>query len=48
MPMVRFDGVSKSYPGGKEALKQVSFELARGEFAFLTGTVAPVKVPCSN
>lgn len=37
MPMVRFDGVSKSYPGGKEALNKVSFELARGEFAFLTG-----------
>ena len=37
MPMVRFDGVSKSYPGGKEALSKVSFELARGEFAFLTG-----------
>ncbi len=37
MPMVRFDGVSKNYPGGKEALSKVSFELARGEFAFLTG-----------
>jgi len=37
MPMVRFDGVSKRYPGGTEALSNISFELARGEFAFLTG-----------
>lgn len=36
-PMVRFDRVSKRYPGGKEALSGVSFELDRGEFAFLTG-----------
>ncbi|MCA6062415.1 cell division ATP-binding protein FtsE [Thalassolituus marinus] len=35
--MVRFDRVSKRYPGGKEALSGVSFELDRGEFAFLTG-----------
>ncbi len=35
--MVRFDQVSKRYPGGKEALSGVSFELERGEFAFLTG-----------
>lgn len=37
MTMVRFDRVSKRYPGGKEALSGVSFELDRGEFAFLTG-----------
>ncbi len=37
MPMVRFDGVSKRYPSGKEALSKVNFELERGEFAFLTG-----------
>lgn len=35
--MIRFDDVSKQYPGGHQALKQVSFELARGEMAFLTG-----------
>lgn len=35
--MVRFDRVSKRYPGGKEALSGISFELERGEFAFLTG-----------
>lgn len=37
MTMVRFDQVSKRYPGGKEALSGVNFELERGEFAFLTG-----------
>ncbi|MDC0403491.1 cell division ATP-binding protein FtsE [Porticoccaceae bacterium] len=35
--MIRFDGVSKRYSGGSEALKNVSFELAAGEMAFLTG-----------
>ncbi|MDO6680932.1 MULTISPECIES: cell division ATP-binding protein FtsE [unclassified Oceanobacter] len=35
--MVRFDQVGKRYAGGKEALSGVSFELERGELAFLTG-----------
>ncbi|MCV6605637.1 MAG: cell division ATP-binding protein FtsE [Porticoccaceae bacterium] len=35
--MIRFDGVGKRYPGGKEALNGVSFELQAGEMAFLTG-----------
>lgn len=35
--MIRFDGVSKRYPGGHDALRQVSFELADKEMAFLTG-----------
>lgn len=37
MSMVRFDQVAKRYAGGKEALAGVSFELERGEMAFLTG-----------
>ena len=35
--MIRFSNVSKTYPGGFLALKNVSFELAAGEMAFLTG-----------
>ena len=35
--MIRFDEVSKLYPGGHQALRQVSFELNKGEMAFLTG-----------
>jgi cell division transport system ATP-binding protein len=35
--MIRFDDVSKRYPGGQEALSHVSFQLAAGELAFLTG-----------
>ncbi len=35
--MIRFDQVSKRYPGGHEALSRVSFEVASGEMAFLTG-----------
>ncbi len=35
--MIRFEQVFKRYAGGHEALSGVSFELAAGEFAFLTG-----------
>lgn len=35
--MIRFINVSKRYPGGQEALSNVSFHLAKGEMAFLTG-----------
>ncbi len=35
--MIRFSNVIKRYEGGNEALRNVSFELAKGEFAFLTG-----------
>ena len=35
--MIRFDNVSKRYPGGFEALTNVSLELEHGAMAFLTG-----------
>lgn len=35
--MIRFDNVSKRYPGGHEALRNVDFHLREGEMAFLTG-----------
>ncbi|MFP8968149.1 cell division ATP-binding protein FtsE [Pokkaliibacter sp. CJK22405] len=35
--MIRFDQVSKRYPGGHQALSAVSFSIRRGEMAFLTG-----------
>jgi cell division transport system ATP-binding protein len=35
--MIRFDNLSKRYPGGLEALSNVNFELDAGEMAFLTG-----------
>jgi cell division transport system ATP-binding protein len=35
--MIRFENVFKRYPSGREALSGVSFNLERGEFAFLTG-----------
>ncbi len=35
--MIRFDQVSKSYPGSQGGLHEVSFRLAPGEMAFLTG-----------
>ncbi|WP_206486310.1 cell division ATP-binding protein FtsE [Thalassotalea sp. G2M2-11] len=35
--MIRFNNVSKTYPGGFLALNQVNFSLAAGEMAFLTG-----------
>jgi cell division transport system ATP-binding protein len=35
--VIRFDQVSKRYPGGKEALSRVNFEMPAGDMAFLTG-----------
>jgi cell division transport system ATP-binding protein len=35
--VIRFDQVSKRYEGGHEALSQLSFEVAAGEMAFVTG-----------
>ncbi|MDD9897230.1 MAG: cell division ATP-binding protein FtsE [Gammaproteobacteria bacterium] len=35
--MIRFDNVSKQYVSGQNALNAVSFEIAKGEMAFITG-----------
>src|SRR5690606_20601102 len=35
--MIRFDHVYKRYPNGREALSNVSLEVARGELVFVTG-----------
>ncbi|MSP98724.1 MAG: cell division ATP-binding protein FtsE [Betaproteobacteria bacterium] len=35
--MIDFSNVSKRYPGGREALSDVSFNIGSGELAFLTG-----------
>jgi cell division transport system ATP-binding protein len=35
--VIRFDRVSKRYPNGREALGDVSFDIANGEMVFLTG-----------
>ncbi|QPB82001.1 cell division ATP-binding protein FtsE [Pseudoalteromonas rubra] len=35
--MITFEQVSKTYPGGHRALEKISFELTKGELAFLTG-----------
>ncbi|MEX2199412.1 MAG: cell division ATP-binding protein FtsE [Burkholderiales bacterium] len=35
--MISFSAVSKRYPGGQDALRGVSFSLAAGELAFVTG-----------
>jgi len=37
MTVLRFDNVSKHYPGGHVALADVSFEVAQGEMLFITG-----------
>ncbi|MEI4548753.1 cell division ATP-binding protein FtsE [Pseudoalteromonas spongiae] len=35
--MIKFQQVSKTYPGGHKAIEKVSFHLQPGELAFLTG-----------
>ncbi|MDR2220749.1 MAG: ATP-binding cassette domain-containing protein [Methylobacillus sp.] len=35
--MIKFDRVGKLYPGGHEALNNLSFEIAQGELVFVTG-----------
>ena len=35
--MIKFDSDSERYTDGQEALSNISFEVARGEFAFITG-----------
>ncbi|MCH8505375.1 MAG: cell division ATP-binding protein FtsE [Ectothiorhodospiraceae bacterium] len=35
--MIRFEQVSKRYPGGHQALSGLSFTVSRGEMVFLTG-----------
>jgi cell division transport system ATP-binding protein len=35
--VIRFENVHKRYPTGREALSGISFNLERGEFAFVTG-----------
>jgi cell division transport system ATP-binding protein len=35
--MISFSNVSKRYPGGHDAIKNINFDLAREEMAFLTG-----------
>lgn len=35
--MIKFEQVSKRYPGGFEALSQINFSLEKGEMVFLTG-----------
>ncbi|MDX1381942.1 MAG: cell division ATP-binding protein FtsE [Xanthomonadales bacterium] len=35
--MIRFENVGKRYPGGVQALSELSFDVAAGEMVFLTG-----------
>ena len=37
MPLLKFDNVSKSYPGGQAALSELSFSVEPGEMLFVTG-----------
>jgi cell division transport system ATP-binding protein len=36
--MIKFDQVSKRYPGNYETLKRISFEIEQGDLVFVTGT----------
>jgi cell division transport system ATP-binding protein len=46
MSVLRFDNVSKQYPGGHVALSDVSFEVQPGEMLFVTGHSVPARARC--
>ena len=46
--MIRFENVHKRYPGGRDALSGVSFEMQAGELAFLTGPSGPARARYSS
>mgnify|MGYP003900863609 FL=1 len=35
--LIEMYGVTKVYPGGQVALKDISFKIAKGEFVFVVG-----------
>src|SRR3546814_937402 len=43
MSVLRFDNVSKQYPGGQVALSDVSFDVGAGEMLLVTGHYGPGK-----
>ncbi|VEB45565.1 Cell division ATP-binding protein FtsE [Chromobacterium violaceum] len=46
--MIQFDQVTKRYPGGNEALKNLSFTIETGEMVFLAGHSGAASPPCSS
>ena len=44
--MIKFEQVSKTYPGGQQALRKVDFHIEPGEMAFLTGHSGAGKSTC--
>ena len=44
--MIRFTNISKRYPGGYEALSNISFHMEKVPWRFSPVIPVPVKVPC--
>lgn len=46
MTQIALSGVSKRYPGGHDALSNVTFTVETGEMVFITGHSGAEKAPC--
>ncbi len=44
-PIVSIQGLSKTYAGGFQALKQVDLQIQRGEIFALLGPMVPARPP---